>query len=321
MRGIGLTLIAAACVSLAACSKANNNGQGSMTSQLPGNGVGATGGMSGALPGVGGSNVLPGSGGGGGGGSAVMPAGSGGTGGGTGGGSAVAGAGGAAVSPGTGGTGGTAAGTGGEGTAGSSGGGMPPPDVMGCGDTKLYQVPDDPGAPGPWPVGVKTLQVAIAGGSIPVEVWYPAPFGSGAGQTREVYDPSSWIGSASERMKIPEADKTPESCDCYRDLPVDTTHGPYPAVIFIHGTGSFRVASLSTMTQWASRGFVVAAADHPGMFLTDYLADGVISPGHRHQPGREPRRGRDAGRDDGEERRLRLPGRLARHDPHRHERA
>src|SRR6185503_15420116 len=55
-------------------------------------------------------------------------------------------------------------------------------------------------------------------------------------------------------------------------LPLDTDHGPYPVVIHVHGTASFRIASASTMTQWASRGFVVVAADYPGMFLADMLA-------------------------------------------------
>ena len=75
-------------------------------------------------------------------------------------------------------------------------------------------------------------------------------------------------------MLIPDSANKLAVCNCYRDLPLDTSHGPYPAVIFIHGTGSFRVASMSTMTSWASRGFIAVAADHPGLFLTDFLASG-----------------------------------------------
>ena len=73
---------------------------------------------------------------------------------------------------------------------------------------------------------------------------------------------------------IPDSANKLAVCNCYRDLPIDTSHGPYPAVIFVHGTGSFRVASLSTMTAWASRGFIAVAADHPGLYLTDFLASG-----------------------------------------------
>jgi hypothetical protein len=43
-------------------------------------------------------------------------------------------------------------------------------------------------------------------------------------------------------------------------------------VIFIHGTASFRIASGTTATHWASRGFVVLSADYPGLGLHDQLA-------------------------------------------------
>jgi hypothetical protein len=43
-------------------------------------------------------------------------------------------------------------------------------------------------------------------------------------------------------------------------------------VLFIHGTAGFRTQSLTFMTHWASRGFVVVAADHPGMMLKDILS-------------------------------------------------
>ncbi len=136
-------------------------------------------------------------------------------------------------------------------------------------------MPDDTSATGPWPVGVKTLQIAgMKGGTRPVEVWYPAPIGSDAGMTKAVYDLRAWLPgglSGAQAKKIPDSANGPQDCDCTRDLPLDTAHGPYPAVIFIHGTGSFRTAELSEMTQWASRGFIAVAADHAGLFLTDFL--------------------------------------------------
>jgi predicted dienelactone hydrolase len=146
-----------------------------------------------------------------------------------------------------------------------------PPTVSGCGSTRLYRVSDDPAVPGPWPVGAKTVKIPIAGASLVADVWYPAALGSETGKTQATYDLTAWLppGQAS---KIPPAENSPQKCNCYRDLPIDASHGPYPGVIFIHGTGSFRTASLSTMTQWASRGFVVVAADHFGMYLTDFLA-------------------------------------------------
>jgi predicted dienelactone hydrolase len=149
-----------------------------------------------------------------------------------------------------------------------------PPVVAGCGSTKLYQVDDsNTGARGPWPVGVQTGKVSISGGTITAEIWYPARLGSDSGQTATTYNILDYVPAA-EAAKVPASANKLVSCNCYRNLPLDTAHGPYPAVIFIHGTGSFRVASLSTMTQWASRGFVVVAADHPGLFLSDVVSGG-----------------------------------------------
>ncbi len=144
---------------------------------------------------------------------------------------------------------------------------------MGCGSTKLYKTSDDLTAAGPWPVGVKTAMLTLSGVSMPVEVWYPATLGSDSGKSQETYDLRSWLPKGQASM-IPDSANKLAVCNCYRDLPLDTSHGPYPAVIFIHGTGSFRIANMSTMTAWASRGFIAVAADHPGLFLTDFLASG-----------------------------------------------
>ena len=142
--------------------------------------------------------------------------------------------------------------------------------VSGCGETKLYQASDDPSEPGPWAVGVKTVKIPISGGMLTAEVWYPAMWGSEQGKSKEKYDLRSWLPQG-EAMKIPESANRLAESNAYRDLPIDSAHGPYPAVLFVHGLGSFRIASASTMTAWASRGFIVVAADHPGDFLTDYL--------------------------------------------------
>ena len=110
----------------------------------------------------------------------------------------------------------------------------------------------------------------MTGGVRPVEIWYPAKLGSDSGQTAASYDVEQYLPNG-QAAKIPPSANKVASCGCYRDLPLDSTHGPYPAVIFLHGPGSFRTASLSTMVQWASRGFVVVATDHAGLYLTDFL--------------------------------------------------
>jgi hypothetical protein len=138
----------------------------------------------------------------------------------------------------------------------------------GCDDATFLATPTDPAVDGPWLVGARTVQV----GRLTTEVWYPAPYGSAAGQTPVRYDIREAL-NPSQRTLIPDADNPWQDCDCYRDLPLDEAHGPYPVVVFVHGTAAFRHQSLTMMTHWASRGFVVVAADHPGLMLGDLLAN------------------------------------------------
>lgn len=48
-------------------------------------------------------------------------------------------------------------------------------------------------------------------------------------------------------------------------------HGTYPLLMFVHGTAGFRTQSLHQIIHWASRGFIVASADYPGIQLYDLL--------------------------------------------------
>jgi dienelactone hydrolase len=120
----------------------------------------------------------------------------------------------------------------------------------------------DRAAPGPWPVGVKTIDLE---GTM-VEVWYPATPGSERGHPHARYDLRDAMPRA-EAAKIPDADNAWLECACTRDLPVDDTHGRYPAIVFLHGAASFRAQSASLATHWASRGFVVLAPEMPGIGL------------------------------------------------------
>ena len=161
--------------------------------------------------------------------------------------------------------GGGSGGAGGFGGGGGGSGGVPS-DVAGCSGQTLYALPADPSERGPWPVGAKTVTLA----GLTTEIWYPAKLGSDAGQQKVVYDIREHLPPA-DAAKIPDSDNPPQDCDCFRDLPLDDTHGPYPLVMFIHGTAAFRTQSLTFMTHWASRGFVVVSADHPGIELKDIL--------------------------------------------------
>lgn len=164
----------------------------------------------------------------------------------------------------------TSAGTTGEPTTGG-----PPGDAVGCDGAPLLALPEDSSLAGPWPVGARTVAV----GGLTAEVWYPAELGSDAGKDAVRYDIRTALPDA-EQGKVPD-DKNPwQDCDCYRDLPLDAAHGPYPAVVFVHGTAGFRSQSLELVTHWASRGFVVIAADHPGLWLKDLLGSlcGINAP-------------------------------------------
>lgn len=142
----------------------------------------------------------------------------------------------------------------------------PGTETAGCDGATLLANPGDAAARGPWAVGARTVTLA----GLTTEVWYPAIPGSDAGQERARYDIRESL-PASEAAKIPDADNPWQRCDCVRDLPLDTEHGPFPAIVFVHGTAAFRHQSLPLVTHWASRGFIVIAADHPGLYLGDFL--------------------------------------------------
>ena len=154
------------------------------------------------------------------------------------------------------------------------------PSFAACAGQNWLPLPADPSARGPWPVGAKTVTLA----GLTAEVWYPAAPGSDAGKAKIAYDLREHMPPA-DAAKIPDADNPWQPCDCVRDLPLDDTHGPYPLVLFVHGTAAFRTQSLTFMTHWASRGFVVVAADHPGIQLKDVLASPLGLPGASDQAG------------------------------------
>ncbi len=148
-------------------------------------------------------------------------------------------------------------------TAGTTG---TPGGAMGCDGATLLENPGDTSLQGPWPVGVRTVDID----GLTVEVWYPATPGTDGGVDPVVYDirdalPDSEVGKVSDEMN------PWQPCDCYRDLPIDSANGPFPGVVFVHGTAGFRSQSLEFMTHWASRGFIVMSADHPGLWLKDLL--------------------------------------------------
>jgi fermentation-respiration switch protein FrsA (DUF1100 family) len=136
---------------------------------------------------------------------------------------------------------------------------------VGCGEASLAVSPSAPGARGPAVVGARTVDLV----GLSAEIWYPAA-GAGEGPPKR-YDLREVL-PAGEEDKIADADNPYQVCDCWSDLPIDASHGPYPIIVFMHGFGGYRAQSLELVTHWASRGYVVVAAEHPGLYLGDALA-------------------------------------------------
>lgn len=154
-----------------------------------------------------------------------------------------------------------------------------------CQDQRgLLANPPDPSARGPYPVSRVLGKIDVADGrfglkrALTVEVWYPAVPGSEKGKDAFGYDIREHIPPKQRAMLKDAANVTYQTCDCFEDLPVAV--GSFPVVLYIHGTAAFRTESLHQQIHWASRGFVVVAADHPGIQLYDMLGivDGLIPP-------------------------------------------
>jgi Platelet-activating factor acetylhydrolase, isoform II len=127
----------------------------------------------------------------------------------------------------------------------------------------------DRSAKGPWPVGAKHATV----GALSVEIWYPATIGSDAGKERVRYDIRADL-PADQAAKISDTETPLQPCDCVRELPIDTAHGTFPLIVFIHGTAGFKTQNLDNAQHWASRGFVVMSANHPGLSIGSFVGGG-----------------------------------------------
>ncbi|HSO40576.1 MAG TPA: hypothetical protein VLT33_48950 [Labilithrix sp.] len=154
------------------------------------------------------------------------------------------------------------------GTAPSDGGAGAEPSSA-CGPSTLLPRPADRSAKGPWAVGA--MRTSVSG--FVVEIWYPAAAGSEAGKESVRYDIRADL-PAEQAAKISDTDAPLQPCECVRDLPVDAEHGPFPLVVFVHGTAGFKTQNLDNVVHWASRGFVVMAANHPGLTIASFVGGG-----------------------------------------------
>lgn len=138
--------------------------------------------------------------------------------------------------------------------------------------------PLDPGARGPYPVTSRLLANKLTKRKLQVEVFYPAAPGSQVGATPYTLNIRSLLTEPINR-KIPDA-----------AIPVTVYNGTYvglplapqvagdlfPVIIFVHGTAGWRGQSLNLVSHWVSRGYVVVAADYPGICLHDLLLESEL---------------------------------------------
>lgn len=114
------------------------------------------------------------------------------------------------------------------------------------------------GSPGPYPVGVTTLEVESEGRKLPVDVWYPAEEG-GIGERYRLFLADVQLAEMISPLSA------------VRDAAPNHGDGPYPMVVFSHGNGGVRFQSVYLTEHLASHGFVVAAPDHVGNTFADLI--------------------------------------------------
>jgi predicted dienelactone hydrolase len=113
-----------------------------------------------------------------------------------------------------------------------------------------------PDEPGPYAVGRTTLSLDDTSRSRPLvaDVWYPADAGVAG-------DPSVYQFLPGIEYESPTA---------LADVPVSAA-GPFPLVVYSHGSGGLRYISAFFTELLASHGFVVASVDHVGNTAVDLI--------------------------------------------------
>lgn len=151
--------------------------------------------------------------------------------------------------------------------------------TIGCDGSSMLPVPGDPSQAGPWPVGSKYVSMANSerpNRDFRVQVWYPAKPGSEADKERVVLtvdDVMYYFPELDTQGLEDVADAARMETIYYMDLPLDKKHGPYPVIVYVHGTASAIVSHFKACSHWASRGFIVLIADNPGIQMADMVND------------------------------------------------
>ncbi len=118
-----------------------------------------------------------------------------------------------------------------------------------------------PAEPGSYAVGRRTITLVDEtrdGRELSVDVWYPADEAAAAEAPLAVY---SFIPGVEFTSEVAAA-----------DVPVESG-GPFPFVVYSHGSGGQRFQASTNAELLASHGFVVAAPDHVGNTAFDEFLD------------------------------------------------
>ena len=124
-----------------------------------------------------------------------------------------------------------------------------------------------PSSFGPYRVGRQVITITShTGRSRTIDVWYPA--NATATGRLSTYVGPAFSGLASTGRAL---DRVPVA-----------KGGPFPLVVYSHGSGAMRFIATFFTETLASHGFVVISADHTGDTISDVFA------GHPSTPGQEP---------------------------------
>jgi len=125
----------------------------------------------------------------------------------------------------------------------------PPPPVPAPGDV-------GPGT-ADYAVGRRTIEIVAAPDrTLTVDVWYPVDEADAAGVAPSVYE----FPGISYPSSVALAE------------PVASADGPFPLVVYSHGSGGLRYVAAFFTEALAARGFVVAAPEHTGNTAIDAVA-------------------------------------------------
>ena len=153
-----------------------------------------------------------------------------------------------------------------------------------CGAVPVPSGPEvvlDPGQTGPYKVGVMTLRLTDPsrkhkGTENPrpmvIEIWYPAVVADDA--AKDKYDVTKDSPPETQKAIAGENNIPIVEQNAYRDAKLDKSGGPYPLILYSHGSGGIRFQSIFYTPHLASHGYVVAAIDHEDNTLYNILAGG-----------------------------------------------